>query len=108
MMQIIPAISISDGTPTILIPLICIVIITAVKDFSEDYKRKKSDRQENMKLTQMLDGSMTEWRQLRVGNIVKIHRNEYIPADILVLNTSEPKGLCFIETKNLDGETNMK
>jgi phospholipid-transporting ATPase len=49
MMQIIPDISISDGTPTILIPLVFIVIITAAKDFSEDYKRKQSDRQENMK-----------------------------------------------------------
>lgn len=35
-------------------------------------------------------------------------RDEYLPADIIILNTSEPKGICFIETKNLDGETNLK
>ncbi len=46
-MQIVPVISISDGVPTILIPLISIVVITAIKDFSEDLKRKKSDREEN-------------------------------------------------------------
>lgn len=25
-----------------------------------------------------------------------------------MLNTSESKGVCYIETKNLDGETNLK
>ena len=34
--------------------------------------------------------------------------NEYFPADVLILNTSEKKGICFIETKSLDGETNLK
>lgn len=43
----IDAITISDGYPTIYVPLITIVVITAAKDYYEDYKRKKSDREEN-------------------------------------------------------------
>ena len=39
---------------------------------------------------------------------MKISENEYFPADVVILNTSEKKGACFIETKNLDGETNLK
>ncbi|EKM55031.1 uncharacterized protein PHACADRAFT_255350 [Phanerochaete carnosa HHB-10118-sp] len=51
---------------------------------------------------------MTNWEDLKVGDFVKIVNNESIPADILLCATSEDENVAFVETKNLDGETNLK
>jgi phospholipid-translocating ATPase len=48
------------------------------------------------------------WEDLRVGDFVKISDHESIPADILICATSEDENVAFVETKNLDGETNLK
>ncbi|KAJ1665757.1 phospholipid transporting ATPase [Coemansia sp. RSA 1646] len=50
----------------------------------------------------------TEWRHLHVGDIVLIRDGDSVPADVLLLNSSDEDGACFVETKNLDGETNIK
>jgi phospholipid-translocating ATPase len=50
----------------------------------------------------------TLWKKLEVGDIVLLRDNEQVPADIVVLSTSDPDGVCYLETKNLDGETNLK
>ena len=48
------------------------------------------------------------WKNVKVGDFVRIYNDEPIPADIIVLSTSDPDGACYVETKNLDGETNLK
>ncbi|OQV04184.1 hypothetical protein CLAIMM_09106 isoform 1 [Cladophialophora immunda] len=48
------------------------------------------------------------WKNVKVGDFVRIYNDEPVPADIVVLSTSDPDGACYIETKNLDGETNLK
>ncbi|TBU57250.1 phospholipid-transporting ATPase 1 [Dichomitus squalens] len=50
----------------------------------------------------------TLWKKLEVGDIVLLRENEQVPADIVVLSTSDPDNMCYLETKNLDGETNLK
>ena len=50
----------------------------------------------------------TLWKKLEVGDVVLLRDNEQVPADIVVLSTSDPDGVCYLETKNLDGETNLK
>ena len=50
----------------------------------------------------------TLWKKLEVGDVVLLRENEQVPADIVVLSTSDPDHMCYLETKNLDGETNLK
>ena len=50
----------------------------------------------------------TQWKSILVGDIIRVRKNEEIPADCILLKSSNEKNICYIETKNLDGETNLK
>jgi phospholipid-translocating ATPase len=46
--------------------------------------------------------------RLRVGDLVLIEKNQRVPADVILLRTSDASGTCFIRTDQLDGETDWK
>ncbi|KAL7621088.1 phospholipid transporting ATPase [Parahypoxylon ruwenzoriense] len=48
------------------------------------------------------------WKNLQVGDFVRLYNDDELPADVVVLATSDSDGACYVETKNLDGETNLK
>lgn len=50
----------------------------------------------------------TCWQDIIVGDLIKLKCDEIFPADLLLLHTASVDGVCFIETANLDGETNLK
>lgn len=110
-MQTIDIISISGGKPVMLMPLSFVIIVSMIKDIFEDFKRHKSDHQENFKKTWVYDGhdfKERHWQDVRVGDLVRVPCDQFFPADMVLVESSDPKGVCYIETKNLDGETNLK
>ena len=131
-MQMIPGLS-TTGTYTTIIPVMIFVSISMAKEGYEDLRRHKLDKEENEREVFVLDvrtpdtvvdisktadagypastsiGWRTEkWQDVRVGNVVLLERNAPIPADVVLLHANEAFGSAYIETKSLDGETNLK
>ncbi|XP_053196502.1 phospholipid-transporting ATPase IC [Scomber japonicus] len=109
-LQIIPDITTLPWYTT-LIPLVVVLGVTAIKDLVDDLARHRMDKEiNNRKCEVLMDGRFqeTKWRDIEVGDVVRLKKNDFIPADILLLSSSNPNSLCYVETAELDGETNLK
>lgn len=105
----------TDLSPTnpysTITPLMFVLIMSMVKEGIEDMARHRADSEvNNYKATVVQDGKLVEklWKDIAVGEIVKLNDKSPVPADIVVLSSSEPEGMCYIETSSLDGENNLK
>ncbi|KAL2213538.1 phospholipid-transporting ATPase [Sarocladium strictum] len=109
-LQQIPGLSPTNQYTTIA-PLMVVLLISAIKELVEDYRRRQADTALNTSRAEVLRGSSfteTPWINVAVGDVVKVQSEEPFPTDLVLLASSEPEGLCYIETANLDGETNLK
>jgi len=112
LLQQIPNVS-PTGRFTTLVPFIIILTVSAIKEIFEDIKRHRADHGVNRTKTQVLNKHTHKfesktWEEVRVGDIVKSTNGKFFPSDLLLISSSEPNGMCYIETANLDGETNLK
>lgn len=99
------------GRTVSLFPLLFVLTVTAIKDGYEDWRRHRSDRNENNKETLVLESGnfqLKRWKDIKVGEVVKIKADETIPCDMVLMWTSDPSGIAYIQTMNLDGESNLK
>uniref|UniRef100_A0AAG5DWR7 Phospholipid-transporting ATPase n=1 Tax=Anopheles atroparvus TaxID=41427 RepID=A0AAG5DWR7_ANOAO len=101
------------GKEIAMIPVLFVLGVTAIKDLFEDRRRKASDKRINNSTCRVYNGESERykkvlWQDVRVGDLVHLSNNETVPADILLLKSSDPHGVCYIDTCDLDGETNLK
>jgi len=93
-------------------PLVFVLAITLAKEAFDDLQRMRKDRELNNKKYKKLlkDGTYKDISaaDIKVGNIIKINQNERLPADMVLLSTTETSGAIFIRTDQLDGETDWK
>ena len=119
-MQLIPGLS-TIGNSTNIIPLMVFITISMAKEGFDDYRRHRLDKKENRRETLIIDrgaplvvGALNwqpaQWRDLRVGDIIKLKRDEPVPADIVLLSSSNlgESKIVYVETIALDGESNLK
>uniref|UniRef100_A0A671XQI8 Phospholipid-transporting ATPase n=1 Tax=Sparus aurata TaxID=8175 RepID=A0A671XQI8_SPAAU len=106
LLQQIPDVS-PTGRWTTLVPLLFILVVAAVKEFIEDLKRHNADSVVNKKECQGIGNHFIH----QIILCFLMIEQEFITTSsvhILFLHNSEPQGMCYIETSNLDGETNLK
>ncbi|OJJ40710.1 hypothetical protein ASPWEDRAFT_123924 [Aspergillus wentii DTO 134E9] len=129
-LQMIPGLS-TTGTYTTIVPLLIFVGISMGKEGFDDWRRYRLDKEENNRYASVLrlgsqigapesakdnssessdsqDWTSIKWEDIKVGDVIKLERDQPIPADIALLHADGPNGVAYIETMALDGETNLK
>ncbi|KAH0564880.1 hypothetical protein GP486_001737 [Trichoglossum hirsutum] len=127
-LQLIPGLS-TTGTFTTIVPLLFFVSISMAKEGYDDLRRYRLDKAENNREALVLHAHgtspsteesssptladpkhwvATKWKDIQVGDIIRLRRDEPTPADLVILHSKSQDGVAYIETMALDGETNLK
>ena len=108
--QSIPVIS-PLGAATAILPLVFVLCVSLIREAIEDLKRRSLDNEQNSNEVEIYrDGNWIKIKSgdLRMGEIVRVKLDGIFPADLMLIDSNLPDGVCFIETGTLDGEKTLK
>ena len=110
MSQLIPALQIGYLF-TYFAPLAFVLMVTISKEASDDYHRYRRDEEANSQRYEKLTHTGRVWipsSKIQVGDLIYVQKDRRVPADMVLLRTTEKNGASFIRTDQLDGETDWK
>ncbi|XP_066990961.2 probable phospholipid-transporting ATPase IIB isoform X1 [Anabrus simplex] len=93
-------------------PLTFVLTVTICREAVDDFRRHQRDKEVNgqryRRLVRGRDSELVPSSKLRVGDLVIVEKDQRVPADLVLLRTTERSGACFVRTDQLDGETDWK
>lgn len=112
--SVLTSLSFSPKSPASMIATFAIVLVfTMIKEAYEDWARHKQDTEINLRQIEVYnhprrEWMMRQWFDIKLGQLVKIEKDSEFPADMFLLKSSRENGVAFVDTLNLDGESNLK
>ena len=101
----------TKSTASALAPFLMVVAIGLVLDAIEEIKRYRNDVKTNNTKVKVYKNEKLrdmEWSKVKIGNLVKVKKDENFPADMIIIYSSNKEKNFYMQTSNIDGETNLK
>ena len=92
-------------------PLVCVLGVSMLRELIEDLQKGKYDKLNNNQIISIFNTYMFENKkaeEIHLGQLVKVSQNQPIPCDMVLIDSFNNDGTCYVETATLDGEKDLK
>lgn len=91
---------------------ICLIILEGVFEGLKYFKTYKNDLETNSQSAQIYDVEKktflkAKWMDIKVGHIIKVLKDEIVPADIILIETLDQNHTCAVDESSINGIFDM-